>query len=50
VERLAAPVFAPPPDSKQDFMEKFGLTAEEAPDGSSDVAWLLRGDTGEAHL
>lgn len=31
-------------------MEKFGLTAEQAGDGSPDVVWLLKGGIGEAHL
>jgi glyoxylase-like metal-dependent hydrolase (beta-lactamase superfamily II) len=47
VERLGAPVFLPPPDTQEDLMEKFGVTAEQAAGGSPDVAWLLRGDSGE---
>jgi hypothetical protein len=31
-------------------MQKFGVTAEQAGDGSPDVAWLLAGGKGEAHL
>jgi glyoxylase-like metal-dependent hydrolase (beta-lactamase superfamily II) len=31
-------------------MQKFGVTAEQAADGSPDVAWLLAGGGGEAHL
>jgi glyoxylase-like metal-dependent hydrolase (beta-lactamase superfamily II) len=50
VERLGAPVFLPPPDTQQDLMHKYGATAEEAAGGSPDVAWLLGGDGGEAHL
>jgi hypothetical protein len=34
VERLGAPVFAPSPDSQEDLMEKYGLTAEEASGGA----------------
>jgi glyoxylase-like metal-dependent hydrolase (beta-lactamase superfamily II) len=51
VERFSWPVFAPPPDSPEDLMRKYGVSAEEA-DGfvSPDLAWLLAGDTGEAHL
>ena len=49
VERLGVPVFAPPPDSQQDLMEKYGVTAEQAAGGSPDLAWLLAGQ-GEAHL
>lgn len=44
VARLGAPVYAPPPDTQQDLMEKYGLTAELAGGGSPDVAWLLAGD------
>jgi glyoxylase-like metal-dependent hydrolase (beta-lactamase superfamily II) len=50
VERLGAPVFAPPPDSQEDLMRKYGVAAEQAAGGSPDLAWLLAGDTGEAHL
>jgi len=49
VERLGTPVFAPRPDSAQDLMEKYGITAEQAGDGSPDLAWLLAGEAGEAH-
>ena len=50
VERLGVPVFVPPPDSADDLVRKFGITAEQAAGGSPDVAWLLAGDGGEAHL
>jgi glyoxylase-like metal-dependent hydrolase (beta-lactamase superfamily II) len=50
VERLGVPVFAPPPDSQEDLMEKYGVTAEEAAGGSPDLAWLLAGDTLEKYL
>ena len=40
VQRLGAPVFAPPPDTAQDLMHKYGVTAEQAGDGSPDLAWL----------
>lgn len=49
VERLGLPVYAPPPDSAQDLMEKFGVTAEQAGDGSPDLAWLLSGHAAEWH-
>lgn len=29
VERLDAPVFAPPPDTAQDLIDKYGITAEQ---------------------
>jgi glyoxylase-like metal-dependent hydrolase (beta-lactamase superfamily II) len=48
VERLGVPVFTPLPDSAQYLMETFGLTAEQAGDGSPDVVWLLRENKGEA--
>ena len=40
VERLDLPVYAPRPDSAQDLMDKFGITAEQAGDGSPDLVWL----------
>jgi hypothetical protein len=50
VERLGAPVFVPPPDTQQDLMQKDGVTAEHAGEGSPDVAWLPADGGGEAHL
>ena len=40
VERLEVPVYAPRPDSAQDLMDKWGITAEQAGDGSPDLVWL----------
>jgi glyoxylase-like metal-dependent hydrolase (beta-lactamase superfamily II) len=40
VERRGVPVYAPQPDSAQDLMDKFGITAEQAGDGSPDLVWL----------
>jgi glyoxylase-like metal-dependent hydrolase (beta-lactamase superfamily II) len=40
VERLGVPVYAPRPDSAQDLMDKWGVTAEQAGDGSPDLVWL----------
>jgi hypothetical protein len=48
VERLGAPVYTPPADTAEDLMRKFGITREQAGDGSPDLAWL-RGGEGEAH-
>ena len=48
VERLGAPVYTPLPDSAQYLMETYGITAEQAGDGSPDVVWLLREGKGEA--
>jgi glyoxylase-like metal-dependent hydrolase (beta-lactamase superfamily II) len=50
VERFGWPLFAPPPDSQEDLMRKYGVTAEQAAGGSPDLAWLRAGYTGEAHL
>ena len=49
VERLGAPVYTPLPDTAEDLMRKWGLTAEQAGDGSPDVVWLLKEGIGEAH-
>lgn len=48
VERLGFPVLTPFPDSAHDLMQKYGITAEQAGDGSPDLAWLLRENRGEA--
>jgi glyoxylase-like metal-dependent hydrolase (beta-lactamase superfamily II) len=49
VERFGVPVFAPPPDAADDLVRKYGITPEQAAGGSPDLAWLLAGDSGEAH-
>jgi glyoxylase-like metal-dependent hydrolase (beta-lactamase superfamily II) len=49
VERLGVPVYTPLPDTAEHLMQKFGLTAEQAGDGSPDVVWLLKEGIGEAH-
>jgi glyoxylase-like metal-dependent hydrolase (beta-lactamase superfamily II) len=49
VERFGAPVFAPPADTQEDLMQKYGVTAEQAAGGSPDLAWL-RGEGAEAHF
>ena len=48
VERLGVPVLTPLPDSAQDLMDTYGITAEQAGDGSPDLVWLLREAKGEA--
>jgi glyoxylase-like metal-dependent hydrolase (beta-lactamase superfamily II) len=48
VEQLGAPVYTPLPDSAQFLMDTYGITAEQAGDGSPDVVWLLREHKGEA--
>ena len=50
VERQAWPVFAPPPESEDDLMERFGVTREQVAGGSPDLRWLLESDTVERHL
>jgi glyoxylase-like metal-dependent hydrolase (beta-lactamase superfamily II) len=42
VERLGVAVYSPAPDSAQDLMDKFGITAERAGDGSPDLVWLRK--------
>jgi glyoxylase-like metal-dependent hydrolase (beta-lactamase superfamily II) len=49
VERLGVPVYTPRPDSAEYLMQKYGITAEQAGDGSPDVVWLLKEGIGEAH-
>jgi glyoxylase-like metal-dependent hydrolase (beta-lactamase superfamily II) len=50
VERLGVPVYTPLPDTAEYLMQTYGLTAEQAGDGSPDVVWLLKEGIGEAHL
>lgn len=49
VEQLGAPVYTPLPDTAEDLIRMFGITAEQAGDGSPDLVWLLREQKGEAH-
>ena len=49
VERLGVPVYTPRPDTAEDLMRTFGITAEQAGDSSPDVRWLRDGEAGEAH-
>jgi glyoxylase-like metal-dependent hydrolase (beta-lactamase superfamily II) len=48
VERLGVPVYTPLPDSAQYLMDTYGITAEQAGEGSPDLVWLLRENKGEA--
>jgi glyoxylase-like metal-dependent hydrolase (beta-lactamase superfamily II) len=51
VERIDAPVYVPPPDTREDLMDTYGVTAEQAAGFvSPDVRWLLDGDSAEARL
>ena len=43
-ERLDAAVYAPPADTAADLMEKYGVTAEQAGEGSPDLDWLRSGN------
>ena len=40
VETRGVHVHTPPPDTQQDLMDKYGVTAERAGDGSPDLRWL----------
>jgi glyoxylase-like metal-dependent hydrolase (beta-lactamase superfamily II) len=48
VERLGVPVYTPTPDTAEDLMRTFGITAEQAGEGSPDLVWLFREGIGEA--
>jgi glyoxylase-like metal-dependent hydrolase (beta-lactamase superfamily II) len=50
VEQLGVPVYTPLPDSAQYLMETFGISAEQAGDGSPDLFWLLEEGKGEARV
>ena len=50
VERRGVPVYTPLPDSAEYLMQKYGITAEQAGDGSPDVVWLLKEGIGEARV
>jgi glyoxylase-like metal-dependent hydrolase (beta-lactamase superfamily II) len=50
VERLGVPVYTPLPDTAEYLMQTYGITAEQAGDGSPDVVWLLKEGIGEARL
>jgi glyoxylase-like metal-dependent hydrolase (beta-lactamase superfamily II) len=52
VERLDAPVFAPPPDTAADLVRKYGLAPDEIPAGwhSPDLEWLLVEGRGQARV
>ena len=47
VERLGVPVHTPLPETAEDLMQKYGVTAEQAGDGSPDLAWLVKERKGE---
>jgi glyoxylase-like metal-dependent hydrolase (beta-lactamase superfamily II) len=47
VDRLGMKVSSPPRDSAEYLMKTYGLTAEQAGDGSPDIQWLTNGDTAD---
>jgi glyoxylase-like metal-dependent hydrolase (beta-lactamase superfamily II) len=47
-ERLGLPVYTPLPDTAEDLMRTYGITAEQAGDGSPDLVWLLKEGKGDA--
>jgi len=47
-ERLGVPVYTPLPDTAEYLMQTYGLTAEQAGDGSPDLIWLLKEGKGDA--
>jgi glyoxylase-like metal-dependent hydrolase (beta-lactamase superfamily II) len=49
VERFDLPVYTPLPDTAEDLMRMYGITAEQAGDGSPDLVWLLKEGKGDAH-
>jgi glyoxylase-like metal-dependent hydrolase (beta-lactamase superfamily II) len=48
VERHGMPVYTPLPDSAEYLMKTYGITAEQAGEGSPDLIWLLRENKGDA--
>jgi glyoxylase-like metal-dependent hydrolase (beta-lactamase superfamily II) len=48
VAQLGVAVYTPLPDTAEDLMQKYGITAEQAGEGSPDLTWLLREHKGEA--
>ena len=47
-ERHGMPVYTPLPDSAEYLMKTYGITAEQAGEGSPDLIWLLRENKGDA--
>lgn len=50
MERLGLPVYTPPADTAQDLIDKFGITAEQAGEGSPDLLWLRERGDGHFYL
>jgi hypothetical protein len=49
VERHGLPVYTPRPDTAEELMQQFGLTAEQVGDGSPDLSWLRGEENGVWH-
>jgi glyoxylase-like metal-dependent hydrolase (beta-lactamase superfamily II) len=49
VDDLGLPVYTPLPDTAEYLMETYGITAEQAGEGSPDLRWLVKDGIGEAH-
>jgi glyoxylase-like metal-dependent hydrolase (beta-lactamase superfamily II) len=49
-ESLGLPVYTPPVDTAQDLIDKYGITAEQAGDGSPDLVWLRERGDGNFYL
>lgn len=50
VERFDIPVYTPLPDTAEDLIRMFGITAEQAGEGAPDLVWLLRENKGQATI
>ena len=48
VQRFGVPVYTPLPDTAEYLMQTYGITAEQAGDGSPDLVWLLKEGNGDA--
>ncbi|MEM9954627.1 MAG: MBL fold metallo-hydrolase [Chloroflexota bacterium] len=50
VQQFDSPVYTPLPDTAEDLIRMFDITAEQAGDGSPDLVWLLREHQGTSHV
>ena len=48
VQRFGVPVYTPLPDTAEYLIQTYGITAEQAGDGSPDLVWLLKEGNGDA--
>jgi hypothetical protein len=49
-QKLGLPVYTPPADTGQDLIDKYGITPEQAGDGSPDLLWLRERGDGNFYL